>query len=81
MENKNLSAFIIEKWRLCTMKTIRRKAIVKYHGTDKKLIETFGELFEVDHKEKNVLRLVSIQKPYFGVVAVVPCKYCELVEE
>ena len=63
------------------MKTIRRKAIVKYHGTDKKLIETFGELFEVDHKEKNVLRLVSIQKPYFGVVAVVPCKYCEWVEE
>lgn len=63
------------------METMRKGAIVKYHGTDEKLIETFGELFEVDHKEKNVLKLVSVKKPYFGVVAVVPCKYCELVEE
>ena len=63
------------------MKTMRRKAIVKYCGTDKNLIETFGELFEVDHKEKNVLRLVSVQKPYFGVVASVPCKDCKLIEE
>ena len=63
------------------MKTMRRKAIVKYCGTDKNLIETFGELFEVDHKEKNVLRLVSVQKPYFGVVAVVPCNDCKIVEE
>ena len=63
------------------MKTMRRKAIVKYCGTNENLIETFGELFEVDHKEKNVLRLVSVQKPYFGVVASVPCKDCKLVEE
>ena len=61
------------------MKTMRRKAIVKYCGTDKNLIETFGELYEVDHKEKNVLRLASIQKPYFGVVAVVPCKDFKMV--
>ena len=63
------------------MKTMRKGTIVKYCGDRKEFVETFGELFEVDHKEKNVLRLVSIQKPYFGVVAVVPCKYCELVEE
>ena len=63
------------------MKTMRRKAIVKYCGTDKNLIETFGELYEVDHKEKNVLRLVSVQKPYFGVVAVVPYNECKVVEE
>ena len=63
------------------MKTIRKGAIVKYCGTDKNLIETFGELFEVDHKEKNILRLVSVQKPYFDVCASVPCKDCILVEK
>ena len=63
------------------MKTMRKGAIVKYCGSRKDFVETWGELFEVDHKEKNVLRLVSIQKPYFGVVAVVSCKDCKLVEK
>ena len=63
------------------MKTMRKNAIVKYCGTDKDLVETWGELFEVYHKEKNVIRLVSVKKPYFGVCAIVPCKDCKLVEE
>ena len=63
------------------MKTMRKGAIVKYCGSKKDFVETWGELFEVYHKEKNVLRLVSLKKPIFGVCAVVPCKDCKLVEE
>ena len=63
------------------MKTMRKGAIVKYCGSRKDFVETWGELFEVYHKEGNFLKLISLKKPHFDVCAVVPCKYCELVEE
>lgn len=62
------------------VKTLRKGAIVKYVGSDKKFMETWGELFEVQQKEGNFLRLVSLKKPFFGVCASVPCKYCELAK-
>ena len=76
-----LSAFIIGKMEVVQNENNEKKSNCEILRNGQKLIETFGELFEVDHKEKNVLRLVSLQKPYFGVVAVVPCKDCKLVEE
>ena len=63
------------------MKTMRKNAIVKYCGGNKEVVETWGEKFKVKNKEKDFLRLVSIQKPEFGVCATVPCKDCILVEE
>ena len=50
-------------------------------GRVKEFIETWGELFEVYHKEGNFLKLISLKKPYFDVCASVPCKDCKLVEE
>ena len=73
--------FYCWKWRLCRMKTMRKGAIVKYCGNRKEFVETWGELFEVYHKEGNFLKLISLKKPYFDVCASVPCKDCELVEE
>ena len=61
-------------------KTLRKGAIVKYVGDDKKLVETWGELFEVHQKEKNALRLISLKKPEFGVCALVPCTHCKIVK-
>ena len=63
------------------MKTIRKGAIVKYCGSRKDFVETWGELFEVYHKEGNFLKIISLKKPYFDVCASVPCKDCKLVEE
>ena len=76
-----LSAFLVEEWRLSKMKTIRKGAIVKYCGDRKEFVETWGELFEVYHKEGNFLKLISLKKPYFDVCASVPCKDCKLVEK
>ena len=64
-----------------TSETMRKGAIVKYCGSRKDFIETWGELFEVYHKEGNFLKLISLKKPYFDVCASVPCKDCKLVEE
>ena len=43
------------------MKTMRKGAIVKYCGSRKDFIETWGELFEVYHKEGNFLKLISLK--------------------
>ena len=51
------------------MKTMRKGAIVKYCGSRKEFVETWGELFEVYHKEGNFLKLISLKKPYFDVCA------------
>ena len=63
------------------MKTMRKGAIVKYCGSRKDFVETWGELFEVYHKEGNFLKLISLKKPHFDVCASVPCKDCKLVEK
>lgn len=47
-------------------------AVVKYVGKNKDLIRTFGEYFEVYKKEDKAVKLVSLEKPFFGVVASVP---------
>lgn len=43
------------------MKTMRKNAVVKYCGKDKELVKTWGEKFKVKNKEKDFLRLISIQ--------------------
>ena len=63
------------------MKKMRKNTIVKYCGKDKKLVEIWGEKFKVKSKEKDFLRLISIQNPEFGVCATVPCKDCVLIEK
>ena len=63
------------------MKTMRKGSIVKYCGSRKEFVETWGELFEVYHKEGNFLKLISLKKPYFDVCASVPCQDCKLAEE
>ena len=63
------------------MKTMRKGAIVKYCGSRTDFVETWGELFEVYHKDGNFLKLISLKKPHFDVCASVPCKDCKLVEE
>ena len=62
------------------IKTKRKGAIVKYCGNDEDLKKTWGELFEVFHKEGDFLRVSSLKKPHFGIVAVIPEKECEVVE-
>lgn len=62
------------------VKTLRKGAIVKYVGDDKKFVETWGNFFEVQQKEGNFLRLVSLKEPCFGICASVSCKNCELAK-
>lgn len=63
------------------MKTMRKGSIIKYCGNDNTFIKTWGEIFEVFHKEKEFLGVVSINKPEFGVCATIPCKECKLVDD
>ena len=52
------------------MKTIRKGAIVKYVGNDKEFVETWGDMFEVWHKEGAFVRVISLKKPQFDVCSV-----------
>ena len=63
------------------IKTMRKNAIVKYVGKDIELTKTWGELFEVYHKEGNFVKVSSLKKPYFGVVASLPIKDCQIVTD
>ena len=49
------------------MKTMRKGSIVKYCGDRKEFVETWGELFEVYHKEGNFLKLISLKKPFTAI--------------
>lgn len=61
------------------MKTKRKGAIVKYCGNNVDFIETWGDTFEVFHKEGNFLRVSSVKKPMFGIIATLPEKDCILL--
>lgn len=62
------------------MKTMRKGAIVEYCGKDANNYP-WGKYFEVYHKEGDFLRLISLKMPEFGVVAVIPCNECKLVNK
>lgn len=62
------------------MKIMRKGTIVKYVGGDKEFVETWGDLFEVYHKEGNFVRVSSVKKPSFGIIATIPCKECKIVD-
>ncbi len=62
------------------MKKMRKNAIVKYCG-DNEGIKAWGEYFEVFHKEGNVLKCSSLKIPEFGIVAVIPCSECKMVNQ
>lgn len=58
---------------------MRNKMIVKYIGKNKNIINTWGEYFEVYKKEDKAVKLVSLEKPFFGVVASVPYSVVKIV--
>jgi hypothetical protein len=58
------------------VKTKRKGAFVKYIGKNAELVETWGDTFEVYHKEGDFLRVSSVSKPLFGIVATIPEKDC-----
>ena len=52
---------------------MRKGNVVRYENTnDTKWNEGFGFEFEVAEKCKNVVKLISIKNPRFGIVATVP---------
>ena len=61
------------------MKIKRKGAIVKYCGKDAEFIKIWGDIFEVHHKEGDFLRVSSVKKPIFGIVATLPEKECILL--
>ena len=61
------------------MKTKRKGSIVKYCGKNAELIEIWGDIFEVYHKEGDFLRVSSVKKPMFGIIATLPEKECILL--
>ncbi len=63
------------------MKTMRKGAVVKYKAEKEDFNRAFGYYFKVYRNEVNFLKLVSLRKPEFGVVATVPCSSCRLVNK
>ena len=61
------------------MKTKRKGAIVKYCGKNAEFVENWGDIFEVFHKEGQFLRVSSVKKPMFGIIATLPEKDCILL--
>lgn len=60
-------------------KSLRKGIIVKYCGDDKELVKVWGEYFEIFRKEGDFLRVSSLAKPDFGIIAAIPCKKCKIV--
>jgi hypothetical protein len=52
--------------------TIRKGTIVKYES--EQINKDWGLYFEVWEKRGDFVRLCSLEKPMFGVIACVPCE-------